>query len=184
MKYMERKYWHPAYCGAAGWEFKQNRGDLEFIPEHQLSKEPLRIDLLIIRKRKNTEIVNEIGKIFRHHNLFEFKSPGDGLTIDDYYKVMGYACQYKALGRHVNEIRAEEMTVTFIREGYPRELFHTLENAGIMAEERYPGIYYLSGRTIFRTQIVVTEQLDPEKHAGIRILSRNADEQEKRLGML
>ena len=39
------------------------------------------MDLLIIEKRKGVQIQNEIGKIFRAHNIIEFKSPDDNLTI-------------------------------------------------------------------------------------------------------
>jgi glyoxylate carboligase len=28
----------------------------------------------------------------RRHNVLEYKSPEDGLTIDDFYKAVGYAC--------------------------------------------------------------------------------------------
>ena len=67
--------WHPAFCAAAELELRSNKGDLEFKREYNLSKKPLQMDLLIIEKRKGVQIQNEIGKIFRGHNIIEYKSP-------------------------------------------------------------------------------------------------------------
>ena len=172
---MTNHHWHPAFCGATEWEFKQNRDDLTFEPEHLLSKEPLRMDMLIIKKSPNAVIQNEIGKIFRQHNVVEFKGSGDSLNIDDYHKVIGYACLYKSLGKHVDEISADEVTATIMREAYPKELFRVLKKSKIDIKEQYPGIYYLTGNVMFRTQIIVTRQLG-EKHAGLKILSEKAKE--------
>ena len=67
--------WHPAFCAAAELELRLNKADLEFKREYNLSKKPLQMDLLIIEKRKNVQIQNEIGRIFRRHNVIEYKSP-------------------------------------------------------------------------------------------------------------
>ena len=87
--------WHPGFYGAAEIEFLSNKGDLEFWREFNLSKEPVRMDLLIIKKLTDVKIKNEIGHIFKKLNVAEYKSPDDALTIDDYYKTIGYACLYK-----------------------------------------------------------------------------------------
>ena len=65
------------------------------------------MDLLIIEKRKNVQIQNEIGRIFRRHNVIEYKSPDDGMTIDDFFKTLGYAYLYKGLGEKVDQIPLE-----------------------------------------------------------------------------
>ena len=54
-------------------------------------------------------------------------------------------------------------------------MFKALEEAGISIEEKYPGIYYLTGNVMFSTQIIVTGRLSDE-HASLRILSRRARE--------
>jgi hypothetical protein len=43
--------WHPAFYAAAGIELKENIEELELIPEYNLSKEPIRIDLLNMAQR-------------------------------------------------------------------------------------------------------------------------------------
>lgn len=173
--------WHPGFYGAAELEFVKNKGDLEFQQEYNLSKEPIRIDLLVIRKTTDARIENELGHIFKKYNIVEYKSPEDGLTIDDYYKTVGYACLYKGLGETVNQIPAEEVTVSIFRETYPRELFGMLAQMGSEIEEHYPGIYYIYGKqALFDTQIVVTSQLDRELHRTLRILSKNVLEEDAR----
>ncbi len=176
---MEKNYWDPAFCGATEWELKDNKDDLEFDSEHQLSKKPLRMDMLVIKKDPGASIKNEIGAIFKRHNVVEFKGSGDELSIDVYYKVIAYGALYKSLGKHVNEIPAEEITLTIIREAYPEECFRILEASGVEIDEKYKGIYYLTGKTVFDTQIIVTKNLD-DKHASLKILSRNAKESDVR----
>lgn len=45
--------WHPGFYSATEIEFVSNKGDLEFLREYNLSKEPIRMDLLVIKKCKN-----------------------------------------------------------------------------------------------------------------------------------
>ena len=167
--------WHPGFCGAAEIEFLSNKRDLEFLQEYHLSREPVRMDLLVIKRLTDVPVENEIGHLFREYNVIEYKSPDDGLTIDDYYKTIGYACLYKGLGKTVDQIPAGELTISFFREGYPRELFKKLQSMGLEVRRCYPGIYYICGKQmLFDTQVVVTGQLNPEIHCALRILSRRA----------
>ena len=173
--------WHPGFYGAAELEFLSNKGDLEFQREFNLSKEPIRMDLLIIKKLADVRIENELGHIFKKYNVAEFKSPDDALSIDDYYKTVGYACLYKGLGETVDQIPANELTISIFRESYPREMFEAMKNLGMEIKEQYPGIYYISGKqALFDTQIVVTKQLDKETHRILRILSKHVREEEVR----
>ena len=94
------------------------------------------MDLLIIKKPANVQIENEIGHIFKKYNVVEYKSPDDSLSIDDFYKTTGYACLYKGLGESINEVPAEELTVSIFRESFPRELFKALETSGSTIEEK------------------------------------------------
>ena len=87
--------WHPGFYAATEIELRQNRSDLEFHREYNLSKKPLQIDLLIIEKLNDITLQNEIGAIFRKYNIIEYKSPEDSLNIDDFFKTVGYAYLYK-----------------------------------------------------------------------------------------
>ncbi len=43
--------WNAAFCAAAELELLENREELDFQREHNLSKKPLQIDLLVVEKR-------------------------------------------------------------------------------------------------------------------------------------
>ena len=124
------KQWHQGFYGAAELEFRQDKDNLSFEREHYLSKEPLRMDMLIVKKKKELPIKNPIGHLFKMHNIIEYKSPNDGLTIDDFSKTMGYACLYKSLAQTTDEIPLDEITVSLVRERYPRRLMEALESHG------------------------------------------------------
>ena len=168
--------WHPAFYAAAELELKENIEELDLISEYHLSKEPIRIDLLIIKEENADKVMkNEIGHIMRKYNVLEYKGPGDELSIDTLYKTLGYACLYKGYGKTINEIPADELTVSLFREAYPQKLFWELERKGYVLEEKYPGIYYVSGNILFPVQIVVSSRLNRSRHSSLRILSENAD---------
>jgi hypothetical protein len=67
----------------------QDTHALQFISEYQLTAEPLRIDIVIIKKIKDIPLTKNIAAIFRTHNLVEYKSPTDYLSVVDFYKAMG-----------------------------------------------------------------------------------------------
>lgn len=169
--------WHPAFCAAAELELRLNKADLEFKREYNLSKKPLQMDLLIIEKRKNAQIQNEIGTIFRGYNVIEYKSPDDGMTIDDFFKTLGYACLYKGLGEKVNQIPLEELTVSLFRASAPKQLMKQLIGYGYKIELHTSGIYYVQGFSI-PIQIVVTKELDSKNHESLKVLSRSAEKED------
>jgi hypothetical protein len=119
----DRIDWHPAFIEAIKMELDEYGKDLEFIPEHQLTTGPLRIDVVIIKKNSDTPIKKNIATIFRKENIVEYKSPNDYVSIDDYYKVYGYACLYASL----NKIPITNLTVSFIKSRYPKKLLEHLK---------------------------------------------------------
>lgn len=169
--------WHPAFCAAARLEFSEDRDVLEFYSEYNLSRKPLQIDLLIVEKNKGVSVKNQIGHIFRQNNIIEYKCPGDAMTIDDFYKTVAYACMYKALGERVDAVRADELTISMIRESFPVGMTALLKEQGIEVEKAYDGIYYLKNFFI-PAQIVVTKELSPELHNCLRVLSKDADKKD------
>ena len=51
---------------------------------------------------------------------------------------------------------------------------HQLEVSGFELTMQFPGVYYLSGKGLFPTQIIVSGELESEEHAVLRILSNRA----------
>lgn len=169
--------WHPAFCSALKLELKQNRSDLNYHTEYSLSSLPLKIDILIITRTSDVFISNEIGHIFRKYNIFEYKSPEAQLNIDTFYKVMGYACLYKANGRTTDSIKSNEITISFVREHKPEKLFHILSQAGASIVQNYDGIYYVNGILPFKIQVIVSDEINADNHIWISALTKNLTEQ-------
>ena len=174
-----RNKWHPAFCAAAELELRDNRNDLSFNREYSLSKEPLQIDLLVIKKPPHVKVKNEIGHLFRQHNVVEYKSPKDSLNIDDFYKTLAYAFLYKSLAKEVDGIPVSQLTLSLVRQGYPREMVKKLEAEGMQIQRQYPGIYYVEGAPI-PAQIIATNELDAENHRSLRVLTSKLSEADAR----
>ena len=172
----ERLSWHSGFCGAMELEFLKYKGLLDFSREFPLSKEPLRIDLLMIKKLKDTVIDIDIGKMFRTYNIIEYKSPKDGLSIDDYVKTIAYAYLYKSHGATVDAIPFSELTATIVRDTEPTEMFKAIERNDGKVEEKYPGVYYITGMVGIPTQFILTSSLSKDFHTCLRVLSNKASE--------
>ena len=58
-----RTQWHPAFCAAVRLELIENKADLDYTNEYNLNSKPIQMDLLVIKKSKDVENKNEIGKM-------------------------------------------------------------------------------------------------------------------------
>lgn len=155
-----------------------SRGILKFDREYNLNVKPLVIDLLITKEQAGLTVSNEIGRIFRGHNIFEYKSPEDRLDIDVFFKVEGYACLYKSYGKTVGAIAESDVTVTLVRDTKPDGLFAYFKGHGYQVSNPYQGIYYIKGKIPFPAQIIVTKELKPGLHAWLRALSGQLEKQD------
>ncbi|MBR5127468.1 MAG: hypothetical protein IKU69_03470 [Roseburia sp.] len=173
-----RTQWHPAFCAAMRLELIENKEDLDYTNEYNLNSKPIQMDLLVIKKSKDVEIKNEIGKIFRGHNIMEYKSPDDELNLDTYVKVIGYACMYKASEVHAGDIDLDDITITLIREGKPRELLKWFVKNDYEVCEKYKGIYYVEKIGCFPIQVIVSGKLSVENQKWLTLLSRNLNRKE------
>ena len=72
----------------------------------------------------------------------KYKSPGDSLDIDVFYKAQAYASLYKSYGTTVNGISAEDVTVTLLRESKPAGLLRYLQEHDCKVSNPWPGLYY------------------------------------------
>jgi len=169
-------YWHDAHHEALQLELYEYEDVLEFVKEHELSKEALRMDTLIIKKVKDVQIKKNIGQIFRGHNVCEFKSEKDNFDYWDYQKVMGYAHMYAAF----EKVPMTDITVSISLTIFPRDLVKSLENDhGYTIVDNGNGIYYLHGMEI-PVQILESKNLSADENLFLRNLRSNVTSEDMR----
>ena len=174
-----RLQWHSAFFAGIQIELEEDSSKLIFENEHQLTTKPLGIDVLIIKKRSDEVINKNIGKIFRGHNIIEYKSPNDSFCIDDFYKVISYAGLYKSDVKNVDTIKATDITLSFVSRHYPRKMMKHLEIIQNMKVLKYTdGIYYLL-YGMFPMQVIVTSELSKENNFWLKNLTNNLYKREE-----
>ena len=169
MSERDKVFWHEAFSEALQLELHRYQEFLDFIDEYQLNKEALIMDVLVIKKKPGKLIDKNIGRIFKTHNVFEFKSETDSLSERDYNKVVAYALLYSSF----TPAPVSEITVSFSVTVHPRELLKYLENErGFTVRTEEPGIYLIGGDT-FPVQILESKLLPPEENLFLRNLRSN-----------
>ncbi len=170
-KETDATYWHPAFYAGIQIELEDDADNLVFENEHQLGKKPMEIDVLIIKKETDRPVKKNIGRIFKKYNIIEYKSPDDSLSVDDFYKVYGYTCFYKADVQYTDSIPAEELSITFVSGKYPRKMIkHLTKIKKYQVTEVEKGIYYVNGDFI-PIQILVTKNLSGEENLWLKSLT-------------
>ena len=153
-------------------------GDITLEDEKPLSKSPLIIDIIVIKKKRDVEIAREWGRIFRKVNIIEYKSPSDSpISLRMFDKVIhGYAGIYA----WQNNVPLTDMTATIVCYRKPVKLFKTLsENFGYEVLRKYDGIYYITQKGVeagksLAIQIVVGSEL-PDSELVLKALRADID---------
>ncbi len=171
--------WHPAFSAAIRIELEEYLPWLDIRDEQLLTKKPLQMDVLVIKKDDSLCIKKNIGRIFRKHNIIEYKSPEDSLSINDFYKVYGYACIYQSDTDRVLEIRPQEMTLTFVCSHFPKKLLRHLEQVRHMQMRKVEkGIYYLEGDPI-PMQLIIVPRLSEKNNYWLQHLRGNLNRRDE-----
>jgi len=152
--------YHTAAFDAFWYRLREyiKNGDITLQDEHRLAKEPLRIDIMIVKKNREVEIDTSWGKIFRQCNVIEYKSPVDSPpTLPVFTKVVhGYAGIYSSQ----NDVELTDMSATILCHKKPVELFEVLKNElsyKILRKGR--GVYY-----------IIQKGCVPEKSLAVQIV--------------
>ena len=170
----DKVFWHEAFAHASQLEFFNYRDSLAFKDEHQLSKEALIIDMVVIKKEPGVKIKKNIGRIFRGHNIVEFKSEKDSLTVSGYNKALGYAHLYSSF----TPADILDMTVTFVVTIHPRDLLAYLANNREL-DVNYDGVgIYLVGGEALPVQIIEAKKLPRAENPFITMLHSSMDAKE------
>ena len=168
----EKLQWHPAFFEAIQAELVDYKDILTYEAEHSLTTEPLRIDVIIIKKVCCDSIITKnIGKIFRAVNIVEYKSPEDSFTISDFHKCMAYADLYMSF----NNKQIHDVTLTITITKHPRKVVSYLRTAyKYDVESTSPGLYAVLGHP-FPIQIIETNMLPYNENIWLTGLSPNID---------
>jgi hypothetical protein len=142
--------------------------DLEIDFEHELFRNPMRIDVLVVKKPENIVLKNSAMRFFRNHNIIEFKGPADNLTIHKYNKVMAYFYAYLS-GKELN---FEDLAITLVSVNRPQELLEYLEKERkykiVPAKES--GIYYIKADNLPATQLIVSKEAEAKDLVWVNAL--------------
>jgi hypothetical protein len=146
---------------------------VEIIPEFQLYKEPMRIDVLIIKLLENVVIKNTVMKFFRKHNIVEFKGPSDILSIKAFDRVLSYFYAYLSQ----NSLDFTEAAITFVSVKRPEKLLEILKNDRKykIVSAKAKGIYYIRERDRYSgyvpaMQLVVNSELSAQDAGWIKAI--------------
>lgn len=177
-KMEETLQWHPAFYAGLQIELQEEADNLIFENEHQLGTKPFGIDVLIIKKESEKPIQKNLGKVFKKYNIIEYKSPDDYLSIDDFYKVYGYCCFYKAEAHGTDSIQINEMTISLVSRKCPRKLLiHLQMERNYRIKQMENGIYFIEG-DIIPIQIIVTKDLEINENLWLRSLTNHLEKAE------
>jgi hypothetical protein len=162
----EKIPWHPAFVQALQLELEDYADALEFRAEYQLTSEPLRIDVVVVKKKDGVTIGKNIGRIFRTHNIVEFKSPRDSFSTDDLFKTLAYVFLYAV----VEGVGPRNCTLTLAGARKPAKLMEYLRKIpGRRVEKSADGMYYVHGEQ-FPIQIVETRRLSERENLWLASL--------------
>jgi hypothetical protein len=147
------------------------RGVLEYEPEFQLNFEPLRIDLLIIKKAAGVVIDTGIARIFRGHNLFEYKSPDDYLSVDDFKKTLAYVLLYSIHER----VPLSDVTLSIVVTAHPRAALAFIQDeAAQTVTKTTPGVHETTFLNV-PVQIIQSKLLDAGENQFLSALRKDND---------
>jgi hypothetical protein len=163
--------WHTAFYQAIQAELADFSEYLTYETEHQLAAEPLRIDMVIVKKPPEVMIGKNIGRIFRSTNIIEYKSPDDSFSVYDYFKTKAYANLYTYI-KHLDIRR--DITLTLALTTRPRELFKYFRNYDLELEDRHNGIYYMNDEEL-PIQFLLRKELDKNDNLWLKGLDEKQD---------
>lgn len=77
-----------------------------------------------------------------------------------------------------DERKADDITVSLIREARPDGLFEYFKRHNIRITNPYRGIYYVLDAVLFPTQIIVSREMDRKSHTWLKALSGKMKKQD------
>ncbi len=148
-----------AFCDALKIELATTDTNTGYNPNDCMYMRPVAAYLLAILKSPDIKIQNDIGKIFRGHNIIDYTFLRGEPNIDHLYKTIAYSSLYKSSGIEDDLIKTEDVTVTLVSQHIPQQLFDRLKELGIIAVKTEKGIYQIKSSMLFNTQVIVSDEM-------------------------
>ncbi|MCR5701712.1 MAG: hypothetical protein K6G76_06185 [Lachnospiraceae bacterium] len=161
-----RSQYHPAFYDAVIQMFELDGEKYDYEKEYTLNTLPNYIDLVVVQKGSVNEHCNAISGIFRKYNIFEYKSPGQHLSVRVYQKTMGYVYHFASM----KKCKTEDITVSFVREGKPEKLLEYFAQNDYNVTQYEAGIYHVTKVNHVDMQVIVTRELD-NRYIWLKVLT-------------
>lgn len=139
-------------------------------PDECMYIKPVAVYLLAILKSPDIEIQNDIGKIFKVHNIIDYTYFDKTLNTGHFYKSLAYTSLYKTSGVEDDMIKAGDVTATLVNRNMPQKLFDDMKKTGITVEKTSNGIYQFIGSMFFKTQVIVSNEMDAKEQDWLKSL--------------
>ena len=174
-----RSDWHREFERIIRSDARPFGKDVDIRIEEELGIDPPRVDYLILDDRKRLMSHSKaIYRIFRQHNIMEYKNPHDELNMRVISKIIGYGNFYIGLGGHEGDRPRDEVTLSLYRDKPNKELFDEMMANGMLTATNVPGIYLVHKLTDLPFQIVIGNELTGNENAEFRLLTDHASEKD------
>ena len=152
-----RNWWHPAFYQATIAILDPTEEFLGFQDEYRLSREALRIDVIVTANNGTIPQNHALAQIFKKYNLFEYKAHNDSLTVSDYIASIGKGHLYSAF----KDVPMSDITISFVLNKYPRNVINYLNDVRkfTVTQKDEHGLIYVHG-DVFPVQILVCKKDD------------------------
>ena len=155
----KRSVWHTAFeCVLSD----RSPSSVEVNPEYQLTAEPQRADVVLVRQKKQEN--KDSGQILRHlwalipeFAVLEFKSIASGLALTDWSVLFGYTHQFIARNRQT-PLQAHKIATVMVVPSLTPTIGAELERLGLLLCPLEGG-YYLVEKALFPSYLVVTDEV-------------------------
>ena len=169
-----RSDWHAGFEALLRIETHRFGERVQIKTEHLLGEEPPRADFVVLIDEEGLLAEKPVFRIFRKHNICEYKNPHDALNERVIRKCCGYANLYIGTAEHEADVPPDQVTLSVFRASKPEKLFREMADKGQLAADRTRGIYHVTGMTDLPFQIVITGELEGPEYAAYRALTDHA----------
>lgn len=159
-----------AFCDTLKVELATTDIDTGYNPNECMYMKPVAAYLLAIIKSPDIRIQNDVGKILKGHNIFDYTYFDKKLGTDHLYKAIAYTSLYKASGFEDNYIKSNDVTITIVSRDMPQQLFDSLKESDITIEESGKGIYQIKNMMPFSIQVIVRSEIGKTEQKWLKSL--------------